>query len=137
MEKLITTLQRFMGTEEELGEMDTIGLKIGSTFYSTDIDRKYVWDGAQWIKEIPNAHRRIKSWHGQFDVSTTALTKELSGDCTVNVILGRVWINTEDTAVADDTSIQLSGSIDLRHVGDLSLISNSTGATVQIIEWED
>jgi hypothetical protein len=77
---------------------------------------------------------------GAFSVSTTAVSKTINGlNCTVNVLSGSCWINTERTAVANATSIKLTvgSSIDLNVSGNLSLISDATGASVQIIVWED
>jgi hypothetical protein len=82
--------------------------------------------------------KKVDSIYGAFAVSTTALAKAITGkDCTVNVLAGTVWINPNATAVANDTAIKLTGAIDLNVAGNLSLISDATGATVQIIVWAD
>jgi hypothetical protein len=57
---------------------------------------------------------------------------------TVISVLGNVYINPNETAVADATSILLSTgqSIDVLVDGRLSLISDGSGATVQYIVWD-
>jgi len=77
---------------------------------------------------------------GAFAVSTTAIPKAIGGkDCTVNVLTGSVWINPNATAVADATAIKLGVgmSIDINVAANLSLISDATGASVQVIAWGD
>jgi len=82
--------------------------------------------------------KQVSSILGAFAVSTTAVAKAINGkDCTVNVLTGSVWINPNATAVADATAIKLTGTIDLNAIGNLSLISDATGASVQIILWQD
>jgi hypothetical protein len=82
--------------------------------------------------------KQVSSLHGAFNVGTTAVAKAINGkDCTVNVLSGTVWINPNGTAIADATSIKLTGTIDLNVTGNLSLISDATGASVQIIVWGD
>lgn len=82
--------------------------------------------------------KQVSSIMGAFAVGTTAVAKAIGGkDCTVNVLTGTAWINPNATAIADATAIKLTGTIDLNVAGNLSLISDATGASVQIIVWSD
>ncbi|MFT9498249.1 hypothetical protein [Anaerosolibacter sp.] len=82
--------------------------------------------------------KEVYQIYGSFAVSTTAVPKAINGrNCTVNVLTGTIWINPTATAVADATAIKVTGAIDLRVKNTLSLISDSTGAIVQIIVWEE
>ena len=82
--------------------------------------------------------KRVGTIMGAFNVAAAAVDKAINGkDCTVNVLTGSVWINPNATAVADATAIKLTGTIDLNVAGNLSLISDATGASVQIIVWQD
>jgi hypothetical protein len=80
---------------------------------------------------------KVGTIYGAFAVGTTAVPKAINGKlCTVNVLSGTVWINPNAVAVADATAIKLTGAIDLVVDGNLSLISDATGASIQIIVWE-
>ncbi len=84
--------------------------------------------------------KKVKTIYGAFSVGTTAVTKAINGlNCTVHVLSGNCWINPNATAVADSTAIKLTSGmvIDLTVSGNLSLISDASGASVQIIVWED
>jgi hypothetical protein len=84
--------------------------------------------------------KQVSSIIGAFNVAAVAVNKAINGkDCTVNVLSGAVWINPLATAVANDTAIKLisGNAIDINVAGNLSLISDATGASVQIIVWED
>lgn len=84
--------------------------------------------------------KRVKQIYGAFNVSTSEVTKAINGrDCTIHVLSGSVWVNPNDTAVADDTSIKMTSGmvLDINCSGNLSLISDATGSTVQIIVWEE
>ena len=84
--------------------------------------------------------KAISSIMGAFAVSTTAVPKAIANkNCTIHVLSGNCWINPLAVAVADATAIKLlSGMIlDLRVASSLSLISDATGASVQIIVWSD
>lgn len=77
---------------------------------------------------------------GAFAVTTTAVSQAIANkNCTVHVLTGNCWVNPLAVAVADVTAIKLlSGMIlDLRVASSLSLISDVTGASVQIIVWSD
>jgi hypothetical protein len=87
--------------------------------------------------QVKQVFRQVKTIYGAFNVGTSAVSKAIGGhDCTVNVLSGAVWINPNAAAVANDTAIKLTGAIDLCVEGNLSLISDATGASVQIIVWE-
>ena len=80
----------------------------------------------------------VDSIIGAFAVSTSAVPKTIvNKNCTVHALSGNCWINPLATAVADATAIKLlpGMTLDLRVASSLSLISDSTGATVQVIVW--
>lgn len=78
--------------------------------------------------------RKVSTIHGGFNVGTSPLSKPIKGRlCTVNVLSGVVWINP--LGVATNSSIELTGAIDIVVDGDISLVSNADGAKVQIIVW--
>lgn len=80
---------------------------------------------------------KVKQIMGNISVTDTATAKGINGAyCTVIVIEGNVWINPLATAKADSTAIKVIDSISLVVDGNLSLISDESGATVQIIIWE-
>ncbi len=80
--------------------------------------------------------REVFKIYGEFTVGTAAVTKAIDGKlCTINVLSGVVYINPFTTAVADGTSIKLTGSIDMVVDGDISLIGEVADNTVQIIVW--
>jgi hypothetical protein len=84
--------------------------------------------------------KQVSSIMGAFNVAAVATSKAISGkDCTVNVLSGSVWINPNATAVADATAIKLvtGNAMDLNVTGNLSLISDATGASVQVVIWSD
>jgi hypothetical protein len=83
--------------------------------------------------------KQVSSIIGAFNVAAVATNKAINGkDCTVNVLSGVVWINPLGTADTT-TGIKLvtGNAIDLNVSGNLSLISDATGASVQIIVWSD
>ena len=84
--------------------------------------------------------RSVAVIYGVFAVGAAAVTKAITNRlCTVNVLSGNCWINPSAAAVADATAIKLTlatgNTLDLIVAGDLSLISDATGASVQIIVW--
>ena len=91
-------------------------------------------NGAGYIQQ---KFKKVKSINGNIAVDQTAASTAISGDdCTVNVLSGNTWINPIGTASANATSIKLTGTIDLNVSASLSYISDSAGATMQIIVWE-
>ena len=85
-----------------------------------------------------NEAKRVKTIYGEFAVSTAEIKKEIfDKDCTIHVLTGNCWVNPLSVAVADETTILLQEGmiLDLHVMGNLSLISDSEGATVQIILW--
>ena len=95
---------------------------------------------ADGIKLSGSKMRTVDSIIGTFAVSTSAVAKTIADkNATVHILSGNCWINPLATAVADATAIKLlSGMVlDLRVAATLSLISDATGASVQIIVWED
>lgn len=97
-------------------------------------------DGTLDVRVSGSKMRQVDSIMGAFAVSTSAISKTIADkNCTVHILSGNCWINPLATAVADATAIKLlSGMVmDLRVAATLSLISDATGASVQIIVWED
>ena len=81
----------------------------------------------------------IKKIVGVTSQDTTAASVAVKGDSiTVICMTGNLWINPLATAVADTTAMKLVAgmTVDLVVKGNLSLISDSSGATYQIITWE-
>jgi len=72
-----------------------------------------------------------------FAVSTTAVPQSFTNqNITVHVLSGNCWYNPNTTSTTSNGFKLLPGmAIDLRVNGTLSLISDSTGATVQIAVW--
>ena len=81
----------------------------------------------------------IKKIVGVTAQTDTAASVAVHGDSiTVICMTGNLWINPLATAVADTTAMKLVAgmTVDLVVKGNLSLISDSSGATYQIITWE-
>lgn len=90
----------------------------------------------QLTKEV---FKQVKKIVSADDLSTTAVSVAVGGDCvTVRAVAGNVWINPLATAVADDTAILLpvGTELSLSVKDSLSLISDATGATYQVIFWK-
>lgn len=86
-----------------------------------------------------NQFKKVKTIYGAFTVTDTAVAKSIANyPCTVVSLTGNLWINPDATAVADETAIKLltGDSIDLSVFGNLSLISDTDGATAQVIVWD-
>lgn len=87
---------------------------------------------------ILNEVKRVKTIYGDFAVNTIVINKAINDNaCTIHVLTGDCWVNPLGLAVADATAIKLKEGmiLDTHVMGNLSLISNATGATVQIIVW--
>lgn len=86
---------------------------------------------------VTDKFKTIASIIPTFAVTTTNIVKPINGKaCTVNVLSGAVWINP-NTVATTTNGIKITGAIDLKVVKGLNLISDATGATVQIIVWGD
>ena len=115
----------------------------GSTALETDTGDMYIFNGAAWVLKADNVKvtgSSVAVIYGVFAVGAAAVTKAITNRlCTVNVLSGNCWINPSAAAVADATAIKLTlatgNTLDLIVAGDLSLISDATGASVQIIVW--
>lgn len=82
--------------------------------------------------------KNISSIVANLALTATPTPQTFNGSITLNVLSGNVWIDPTQTASSTTGLKLLSGNvIDLRVKGTLSLISDATGATVQIIVWED
>ncbi len=82
----------------------------------------------------------IKKIVGVTAIDATADSIDINGDpVTVICMTGNLWINPLITAVADATAIKMVAgmSIDLVVMDTLSVISDATGATYQIIYWKN
>ncbi len=81
----------------------------------------------------------IKKIVGVTGVDNTADLIAIGGESITFVcVSGNIWINPSATAVANATALKLTAgqAIDLVVKGSLSIISDSTGATYQIITWD-
>ena len=81
----------------------------------------------------------IKKITGITAVDNSADSIVISGQpITFQVVAGNIWINPLATAVADATAFKLTSgqTLDLVVKDALSIISDVTGATYQIIYWE-
>lgn len=94
--------------------------------------------GAEYTRPM---HKRINKIIGSFAVSTTSIATTLGGlNATINVLTGNVWINDKITAVADSTAFKMSSAsasvLDI-NADTINMISDASGATVQLIIWDD
>ena len=48
--KLVTLAQEYLGTDAEKVAMSTTGVKAGSSFYTTDTKKVYIFDGTVWVE---------------------------------------------------------------------------------------
>lgn len=82
---------------------------------------------------------RIKSITGvtAIDASADAIAL-VDQDITFMCVTGNIWINPLATAVANTTALKLVAgqSIDLNVAASLSIISDGSGGTYQIITWK-
>jgi len=93
---------------------------------------------AEYVRQM---HKRIYKIIGSFAVAQISLPIDLGNlNATVQVLSGNLWINNTKAAVANSTSFALSSTVspilDI-NADILNMISDVTGATVQIILWED
>ena len=107
----------------------------GSTVYST----RY----AKSITSLTGSGWAIDAVDGSNDTLIIGVLASAGIECrganmTIIVATGNVWINPRTTAVADVTSIKLTAgqSLDLVVNDVLSLISDASGATFQVLFWE-
>lgn len=78
--------------------------------------------------------------HKQYAITNVATTIRLTGrKCNITKIAGNLWANfLGATAVADANNVAFNPIVDLECANPvISFISDVTGATVQIIEWDD
>jgi hypothetical protein len=88
---------------------------------------------------VKNTFRKIKSLKGVTALAATAVSIACNNsDITLLATTGNIWVNPSGTAVANATAIKLSAgdSISLTVAGNLSIISDVTGATYQYMIWE-
>lgn len=84
--------------------------------------------------------RRVDRIVSQIAVTTAAQNVLVNGkDIRINSVTGNTWINPKGTAAATGgTSYQIvpGGFLEMNVDGNLSIISDATGSTVQIIVYE-
>ena len=51
--RLISHIQKYIGTQAERAGMSTTGVKAGSTFYETDTKLTYIWTSSAWAVFAP------------------------------------------------------------------------------------
>jgi len=81
---------------------------------------------------------KIKAITGVTAIDASADSITVNGQSITFVNMsGNIWINPLDTAVADATALKLTEGMALDMVvsGTLSIISDATGGTYQIIYW--
>ena len=86
--------------------------------------------------QVKENFARPKSWLGVTALDNTADSIIVNGqDISFECVSGNIWVNFNGTAVANSTSILLTAghSIDLNIDANLSIISDSSGATYQYI----
>lgn len=88
---------------------------------------------------VRDTFAKIKSITGVTAVDATADSVTINGQAiTLQCVSGNLWMNPLATAVADATALKLTAgmALDLVVRGNLSLISDGSGATYQIIYWD-
>lgn len=86
---------------------------------------------------VPDKFGRIKSMVGVTAITTIQSVVCDDDNVTILCMSGNLWLNPIGTAVADATAIKLTAgmSIQLNVFKTLSLISDASGATYQVIRW--
>ena len=88
---------------------------------------------------IRDTFAQIKSITGVTAIDTSADTISVLGRAITFInVSGNIWINPLTTAVADATALKLTAgqSLDFVATGNLSIISDGSGGTYQIIFWD-
>lgn len=91
------------------------------------------------MQMVRDAFAPIKSITGVTAVDATADAIAINGQAiTLQCVSGNLWMNPLITAVANATALKLTAgmALDLVVRGTLSLISDGSGATYQIIYWD-
>ena len=86
-----------------------------------------------------NQFLRVKSIIGATAVDATADAVAIPNrPCTVVCLAGNLWINPITTAVADATAYKMTAgmTLNLSVLSTLSVISDESGATYEIIVWD-
>ena len=81
---------------------------------------------------------RPKSWLGVTAIDASADAIAVNGqDITFICVSGNIWINPSATAVANTTAILLTSgqAVDLNVYSNLSIISDTSGATYEYFIW--
>ena len=88
---------------------------------------------------VKDAFAKIKSIIGVTAIDSSADTIAVNGQpITFQCVTGDIWINPLGVAVANTTSLKLTAgmALDLVVPGNLSIISDVTTGTYQVIVWE-
>jgi hypothetical protein len=88
---------------------------------------------------VRDAFCPIESITGVTAIDATADTISINGKpITFECVTGNIWINPLAVAVAGATALKLTAgqAIDLVVMGDLSIISDGSGGTYQLIVWD-
>lgn len=88
---------------------------------------------------VRDAFAKIKSITGVTAIDASADSIAVNGQpITFQCVSGNIWINPLDTAVANTTAFKMTAgmALDLVVMGNLSIISDASGATYQIIVWD-
>ena len=88
---------------------------------------------------VRDAFCPIESITGVTAIDATADTISIKGrPITFECVTGSIWINPLVTAVADATALKLTAgqAIDLVVMENLSIISDGSGGTYQLIIWD-
>ena len=91
------------------------------------------------MQYVRDSFAPIKKITGVTAVDSSADSIVISGlPITLQVVSGNIWLNPLATAVADATAFKLTAgqTLDMVVKDTLSIISDVTGATYQIIYWE-
>lgn len=79
--------------------------------------------------------KKVKNIDSSFNVSTSPINKTIGNTlCTVHVLEGKVWVKPDGVADSNTGSIEVTGAIEFV-CDSVSVVSDSTGAKVQIITW--
>jgi uncharacterized protein YaiE (UPF0345 family) len=74
-----------------------------------------------------------------FTVAQVVLFKVITGEeSTLHVISGNLWVDLEgrtDLTTSNGFKLTANSALDLKTIGSISLLSDVTTASVQILEW--
>lgn len=127
-----------MGTIAIVGK-DSLGNALSETLIPVADDTVWTENYFANITSITGASWVIEGANDTITIGVGMESKQIINGESITVLCmsGNIWINPNDTSVANNTALKLveGMSADLAVKGSLSLISDSTGATYQIICW--